>query len=106
MTITTLGRNNSSAALPFGAGRPPFYAVLLLSIFGLAGISLRGNRGRKTRLRLALAFAGLMIFLALSGCGGNPLVTPPGMFPITVTGTASTASGTATGTATVNLHVL
>jgi hypothetical protein len=111
MTVTTLGRGNSTMTLPFGPGRPPIYAALLLPVLGLVGlvgISLRRNPkiGKKTRLRLAAALIGLGIFLAFAGCGGNPLVTPPGTYPITVTGTASTPSGTVSGSATVNLKVL
>jgi hypothetical protein len=111
VTITTLGRNTSSVALPFGSGRPPIYAALLLPVLGLVGlvgISLRRNPkiGKKTRLRLAIALIGLGIFLAFAGCGGNPLVTPPGTYPITVTGTATTSSGNVSGSATVTLHVL
>jgi hypothetical protein len=111
MTITTLGRNNSALVPPFGSGRRPIYAVLLfpaLGLLGLVGISLRRipKIGKRTRLRLAAALVGLGIFLAFAGCGGNPLVTPPGTYPITVTGKATTSSGTVSGSATVTLHVL
>jgi hypothetical protein len=111
MTITTLGRNNSAMVLPFASGRPPIYAVLLFPVLGLVGWAAmnlrRGNKtNKKARLRLAIALIGLGIFLAFAGCGGNPLVTPPGTYPITVTGTATTSSGTVSGSATVTLHVL
>jgi len=104
MTITTLGRGNSSPVLPF-SGEPPRYLILLLSLLGLTGFALRERRGRKLRLRLAMALMGLMVLVGLWGCGGNPLVTPPGTYTITVTGTQDPAAGNASGSTTVTLTV-
>jgi len=104
LTVTSLGRGNSSPVLPFSQ-EPPRYLILLLSLLGLTAFALRERRGRKLRVRLAMALMGLMVLMGLWGCGGNPLVTPPGTYTITVTGTQDPASGNASGSTTVTLTV-
>jgi hypothetical protein len=104
LTVTSLGRGNSGSSLPFGNHEPPMYLVMLFGLLGLAAISLTGRRG-KMRLRLAMALMGLMVLMGLWGCGGNPLVTPPGTYTITVIGTQDPAAGNASGSTTVTLTV-
>jgi trimeric autotransporter adhesin len=108
MTVTTLGHATATAP-PMGKYGPPIFAALLLPMIGLVGVSFRARKSKKTRLRLALAFGGLMLLMALLGCGGSPqgipTMTQRGTFTITVTGTAATPQGTAQGSATVTLTV-
>ena len=112
VTITTLGPGLSMAAPPAspkGKNTVPLYATLLFPVFGLLGVGVRRSRGKKLGLRLGVVFSGLVILLALSGCGGTPMglptVTNTGTFTVTVTGTAQTAQGMAQGSATVTLTV-
>jgi ABC-type glycerol-3-phosphate transport system substrate-binding protein len=67
-----------------------------------------GQQDRKAvRVRLALAFAGLLLLLGLAGCGGavNGFTgTPAGTFQVTVTATSQSTGQS--GSTTVNLVVL
>jgi len=56
-------------------------------------------------LRLAFAFAGLMILFALAGCGGTASPPPPftGSFPINVTVTSPTTGDTASTSVTIQV---
>jgi FG-GAP-like repeat len=108
MTVTTLGHATATAP-PMGKYGPPIFAALLLPMMGLVGVGLRAGKIKNTRLRMALAFGGLMLLMALLGCGGSPqgipTVTQRGTFTIIVTGTADTPQGTAQGSASVTLTV-
>jgi len=103
MTVSTTA--GSAAFQPLGNhGNTPFYAVLL-PFLGLAGLTLRGKKGKATRLRLAMLLAGLMMLFSLVSCGGRGSVqngTPAGTFPFSVTASSATTSASAT----MNLTVL
>jgi len=96
LTITTSGP--AASAAPMFRGGPTF--ALLFPALGLVGLVFAGTRGkknRKTRLRWAMALSGLVLLLAVAGCGGRPNFagTPPGTYTVTVTGTSGTTSGSA-----------
>ncbi len=104
MTVSTTA--GSAALHPFGGNsNTPIYAVLL-PILGLAGVTLRGKKGKAARLRLAFLLAGAMMLFSLVSCGGRGSNqvggTPAGTFPFSVTAT----SGAASASTTVNLTVL
>ncbi len=104
MTIaTTLG---SASLQPLDNRTTPIYAVLL-PLLGLAGLGLRGKKGKSARLRLALLLGGLVMLLSLVSCGGSgggfrKNGTPAGTFPFTVTASSASASASTT----LNLTVL
>jgi hypothetical protein len=102
MSITTSGP--SAASVPMFRGGPT-YALLFpgLGLVGLVFLGKRSKKNRRTRLRWAMVLSGLVLLLALVGCGGSPhnTGTPPGTYTITVTG----ASGTTSGSTTVTLNV-
>jgi hypothetical protein len=91
LTISTAGNgSNAISGWNFGPGStPPFYAFLL-PVLGLLGLAATGRK-KKTRLRLALVFAGVMTLLTFAGCGGaHGIVTPAGSYTITVTASTTT----------------
>src|ERR1051326_52357 len=98
MTVSTSssGSNAVSSGLLRGPGStPPFYA-LLLPVLGLLGIVATGRK-KRTRLRLALVFAGVMTLLTFAGCGGggiHGITTPAGNYTITVTAATTTVQAT------------
>jgi len=104
MTLSTSGNpSNAVSGQLFGPGSaPPVYA-LLLPVLGLLGIVATGRK-KKTRLRLALVFAGVMTLLTFAGCGGGGLhgiTTPAGNYTITVTAATTTVQATTQVTLTV-----
>jgi CSLREA domain-containing protein/uncharacterized repeat protein (TIGR01451 family) len=103
MTVSTTA--GSAALHPLGNhSNTPIYAVLL-PFLGLAGLTLRGKKGKAARLRLAMLLAGLMMLFSLVSCGGRGSIqngTPAGTFPFNVTASSATTSASAT----VNLTVL
>src|SRR5262249_25566018 len=100
LTITTTAKGSALSSL-FPGGTSTY--ALFLPVLGLLGIMVAGKKSRKTRLRLALAFSGFVLLLALAGCGGRPKNpgTPPETYNITVSGTSTTDSGSANITLTV-----
>ncbi|HET9837491.1 MAG TPA: hypothetical protein VFR84_04590 [Candidatus Angelobacter sp.] len=96
-TITTsANRSNAVSGHLLGPGNtPPFYAALL-PVLGLLGFAMTGRKNRKkTRLRLAVVFAGIMTLLTFAGCGGaHGITTPPGTYNITVTAATTTVQAT------------
>jgi hypothetical protein len=106
MTVTSTG--NRAQFFPTGPGNePPIYALLfpLLGLLGLRGIGRLGVVSRRVvRVRLAVALAGLLLLLALAGCGGGFTGTPGGTFQITVTATSQSTGQSAS--TTVALTVL
>ncbi len=115
MTFSTTGPSGPTKASnqpPQGRGVTPLYPALLLPVFGVVGL-MQLRRGKKGfRLRLALWLGGLVVLLALAGCGGGSTVggggghggTPSGFYPITVTATSS-AQPSVTATANVTVTV-
>jgi uncharacterized repeat protein (TIGR01451 family) len=108
MTVITTG-NRSRVAPPGGNNNPPFYTLLfpLLGLWGLRKLILGQQDRKAVRVRLALAFAGLLLLLGLAGCGGavNGFTgTPAGTFQVTVTATSQSTGQS--GSTTVNLVVL
>jgi hypothetical protein len=104
-TVTmTISTSVGSASLqPLGNRTTPIYAVLL-PFLGMAGLSLRGKRGKAARLRLALLLGGLVMLLSLASCGGGNIRsngTPAGTFPFSVTANSASASASATLNLTV-----
>jgi hypothetical protein len=94
--VTTQG---SALIPPASVKRPPIsmqqialtaFALMLLFMLPVA---------RRFRTRLGLAGAAALL-VVLAGCS-NPLQTPAGTYPVTITGT----SGTVTHTVTVNVTV-
>jgi hypothetical protein len=78
------------------------YAALLLPLLGLIVMSLSKQNRNKTKLRFAMACGGLVLALAMVGCGGrHDDGTTPGVYHITVTATTATAQ--ATSNVTLNL---
>jgi len=108
MTVTTSsGKSNVISGQNFGGGnKPPLYAALLFPVLGLVGIALGGrmnNKGtRKTRLRLAVVFAGAVALLSFAGCGGaHRITTPAGNYQLTVTAASATVQVSTPVTLTV-----
>jgi hypothetical protein len=93
MTIATTAATSADSRWP--ANRPPiFYALWLL----LPGLIISCVPGRRSVTRISKVFSSvsmlLLLMLTLScggiskGGGGGQLGTPPGTYPITVTGTS------------------
>jgi hypothetical protein len=103
MTIQTFrGHHDSVALMPGGSGTNMLYAALLLPLLGLIVMSLSKQNRNKTKLRFAMACGGLVLALAMVGCGGrHDDGTTPGVYHITVTATTATAQ--ATSNVTLNL---
>ena len=99
MTITS---TKGSAAVPVASNPPNMLYLEMVSMAGLLGLVLYSMKPFTRRMRLAMFAAGVIVLLALAGCGSNgPKGAPKGTFPLTIT-----ASGTgAQATVTVNLTV-
>jgi uncharacterized repeat protein (TIGR01451 family) len=86
---------------PGRAGQAPIYAMLSLPIFGviLAGFSARRKRGGMRWMGMTV---GLLLLLAITGCGVAPAAPPPtpgtpaGTYPITITATSTGFTATTT----------
>lgn len=80
---------------PGAAARNPLYAMLAFPVFGivLAGLGRQGRR--RVKLRSMLIVLGLVLLLAMVGCGVAPPAPPPvpgtpaGTFAVTVTATSA-----------------
>ncbi len=104
LTINTTVRTAAVIDLRTGPGNyRPLFPLLLLITTVLAAISLRHRLAQGRRLKPALAVGGLLLFAALSGCGGgggsqgppivqNPQGTPAGTYMVTVTATSASAN--------------
>jgi hypothetical protein len=104
MTVNTSSAKSIVTGQNFDMGsKPPLYAALLFPVLGLVGIGLGGRKGRKTRLRLAMVFAGAVVLLSFAGCGGGAhgITTPPGNYQLTVTAASATVQASTTVTLTV-----
>jgi uncharacterized repeat protein (TIGR01451 family) len=102
MTLTTTP--DVGLVWPRGLGKPgPMYAALLFPVIGLVSLAAAGRRGKKNRMRLVMFLGGLLVLMALFGCGGTPHNgTPIGQFTITVT---ATSAGNSTVTASTQVTV-
>jgi uncharacterized repeat protein (TIGR01451 family) len=88
LTIATTAHTSSALERP-----RTFYAVWLpFSGLGLIGIVMIGRRRKNRKTVVVFIAAGLMMLLALAGCGGSSINTatgtPAGSYPVTVTATA------------------
>jgi len=80
------------------------YAALLLPLLGLLAMGFSKQNRNKTKLRFAMACGGLVLALAMVGCGGkHEDGTIPGVYHITVTATSASTQATTPVTLTV-LH--
>ncbi len=109
LTVSTTAPMASNANEPLNIrDTAPLYAALLLPFFGLVQLARRGKKGKSIKLWLAMWLGGLIVLLALAGCGGHatPLTggTAQGNYPITVTATSS-ANPAITATANVSVTV-
>ncbi len=92
LTIATTAHTSSALERP-----RTFYAVWLpFSGLGLIGIVMIGRRRKNRKTVVVFIAAGLMMLLALAGCGGSSINTatgtPAGSYPVTVTATAGTTT--------------
>jgi uncharacterized repeat protein (TIGR01451 family)/fimbrial isopeptide formation D2 family protein len=96
MTITT--SNHSSNVVTgenLGSKPPRFVAALFLPVLGFVGICLGGRSKKQWRMRLALAFVGMVTLLAFAGCSGlQGITTPAGSYQITVSAATTTVQAT------------
>ncbi|HLJ27705.1 MAG TPA: Ig-like domain-containing protein [Candidatus Angelobacter sp.] len=109
LTVSTTAPMASNANKPLNIrDTAPLYAALLLPFFGLVQLARRGKKGKSIKLWLAMWLGGLIVLLALAGCGGHPTPltggTAQGNYPITVTATSS-ANPAITATANVSVTV-
>ncbi|MBZ5507915.1 MAG: DUF11 domain-containing protein [Acidobacteriia bacterium] len=104
LTISTSGHgHNVVTSQNFGVGgKAPLYAMFF-PVFGLVGIALGGRKSKKSRLRLAMVFLGMMALLSFAGCGGggHNITTPAGSYQITVTAATVTVQASTPVTLTV-----
>jgi CSLREA domain-containing protein/uncharacterized repeat protein (TIGR01451 family) len=104
LTINTSGNSsNTFTTQRFDGQNPRMYAALAFPALGLVALVFTGRKNsRKTRLRLAFVFAGMLTLLMLAGCGGaHRSGTPAGNFSITVTAATATVQATTQVTLTV-----
>ncbi len=104
LTLNTSGNSsNTFTTQRFDGPTPRLYAALAFPALGLVALVFGGRKSsRKTRLRLAFVFAGMLTLLMLAGCGGaHRIGTPAGSFSITVTAATATVQATTQVTLTV-----
>jgi hypothetical protein len=94
--FTTRGTASLSApARPGAAVRNPLYAMLALPVFGIMVACVGGQGRRRVKLRSMLVVLGLLLLLAIVGCGVAPPAPPPvhgtpaGSSTVTVTATST-----------------
>jgi hypothetical protein len=106
--FTTRGTASLSAPpRPGAAARNPLYAMLAFPVFGIMVAGFGGQHRKRVKLRPMLTVIGLVLLLAIIGCGVAPPAPPP--TPGTPAGTSVvTVTATSTGftaTTTFNLVV-
>jgi hypothetical protein len=94
--FTTRGTASLSApARPGAAGRNSLYAMFTFPVFGLVLAGFGRQRANRVKLRSMLILLGLVLLLAIVGCGVAPPAPPPvagtpaGTSAVTVTATSA-----------------
>jgi uncharacterized repeat protein (TIGR01451 family) len=94
--FTTRGTASLSApARPGAAGRNPLYAMFVFPVFGMVLASFGGQRRKGVKRLPMLLMLGLVLLLAMAGCGVAPPAPPPvpgtpaGTFAVTITATST-----------------
>jgi fimbrial isopeptide formation D2 family protein len=94
--FTTHGTASLSAPLrPGAAGRNPLYAMFAFPVFGMVLASFGGQRRKGVKRLPMLLMLGLVLLLAMAGCGVAPPAPPPvpgtpaGTFAVTITATST-----------------
>jgi len=103
VTMTVTATPGSASLAPLGTGKtPPLYAALF-PVLGLAGLVLGRKRSKAARLRLAVLLAGLVLLLAVAGCGGTRTPVINGSFPVNVIVSSPTTGDTASTSVTIQV---
>ena len=85
----------SAPSRPGAAGRNPLYAMFAFPVFGMMLAGFGGQRRKGVKRLPMLIMLGLVLLLAMAGCGVAPPAPPPvpgtpaGTFAITVTATST-----------------
>jgi hypothetical protein len=94
--FTTRGTASLSApARPGAAGRNSLYAMFAFPVFGVVLAGFGRQRANRLKLRSMLILLGLVLLLAIVGCGVAPPAPPPvagtpaGSFAVTITATSA-----------------
>ena len=94
--FTTRGTASLSAPpRPGAAGRNPLYAMFALPMFGMVLAGFGGQRRKGVKRLPLLLMLGLVLLLAMAGCGVAPPAPPPvpgtpaGTFAVTITATSA-----------------
>ncbi|MGB9120429.1 MAG: CSLREA domain-containing protein [Candidatus Angelobacter sp.] len=94
--FTTRGTASLSAPpRPGTAGRNPLYAMLAFPVFGIMVAGFGGQRRKRVKLRPVMIMLGLLLLLAIVGCGVAPPAPPPtpgtpaGTSVVTITATSA-----------------
>jgi peptidoglycan/LPS O-acetylase OafA/YrhL len=94
--FTTRGTASLSAPpRPGTAGRNPLYAMLAFPVFGIMVAGFGGQRRKRVKLRSVMIVLGLVLLLAIVGCGVAPPAPPPtpgtpaGTSVVTITATSA-----------------
>jgi uncharacterized repeat protein (TIGR01451 family) len=109
LTVNTTARTAMTGPPTGPLNYRPLLPLLFLLLSPVVAIRLRSHLARNRRFKAAFALTGLLLLVAISGCGGgggggggvitqNPQGTPAGTYPITVVATAPNGSNSTTVT--------
>jgi len=94
--FTTKGTASLSAPpRPGAVGRNPLYAMFAFPVFGMVLVGFSGKRRKGVKRLPMLIMLGLVLLLAMAGCGVAPPTPPPvpgtpaGTFAVTITATST-----------------